>query len=857
MRHTLAKFAFWYLLATSQLVTAEEIPSPESRLGFKPGADYHLARWDQVVSYFVAVDKASDRVTVQVLGESTDKRPLIAAIISRPETVKNLERFQAFQSKLADPRRFADEAEAAIAVKESKPVVVISCSIHSIETASTLMAMELLHELASSDDPETQEILDSTIVILIPSANPDGVDKVASWYDRSRGKPWEGTGMTELYHKYAGHDTNRDWFMLNLKETQLLTHLYYKQWFPTILYDVHQMGSRGARLFVPPFYDPINPNLDPRMNQGILTIGAHMAIDLASQGKKGILTNAMYDNWWNGGNRTAPQRHNIVAVLTEAASVKMASPVFIEKEELRANTRGFTSHEPAVNFVDPWQGGWWRLRDIVDYELICSKSLLTLAARYRGMFQRNLMGMAKSAIAEGANAHPRAWVVPQDQRDPGAADRMLRILHDSGIEIQRAKTDIQVEGQAFPAGTWILPASQPYRSHLKDLMERQVYPNRMTEGGKAETPYDVAGWTLPLQMGVRVIEAASALAGETEKVESLSSPAGRIVNPEVNNPSYYSVANTSNDDFRLLNALLKAGVEVERVTAVPNEPQVSGLVPGALKFPSGPKTQAVLDAILPKISSKLVAGTSLLAGIRVERLKPSRVALYQPWVTSMDEGWTRYTLETFDFDYKTVHNAEIRAANLKSSFDVVLIPAIPAKALMSGYAKGETEPEFEGGLGAEGVASLRAFAREGGRLVFLDASTEFAIDALNLPVKNVLKGLSSADFYAPGSILRAETLRSQHFLTWGIPEEVSVYFDHSFAFAPVSGDSHRTVLKYADSHPLESGWLLGGSKLTGQGALVEVSLGKGKVVLFGFSPQHRAQTHGTFRLLFNALLNNE
>ena len=234
------------------------------------------------------------------------------------------------------------------------------------------MAMELLHDLATGDDPATREILANTILLLVPSANPDGVEKVAIWYERTKGKPWEGGGMPELYHKYAGHDTNRDWFMLNLKETQLLTRLLYHEWFPTLTYDVHQMGSKGARLFVPPFYDPINPNLDPKIHQSIAMIGAHMAADLAQEGKRGVLTHAMYDNWWNGGNRTTPQRHNMVGVLTEAASVRLASPIFLEKEELRGSARGFADHQPGVNFVDPWPGGWWRLRDIVEYERICA-----------------------------------------------------------------------------------------------------------------------------------------------------------------------------------------------------------------------------------------------------------------------------------------------------------------------------------------------------------------------------------------------------------------------------------------------------------------------------------------------------
>ncbi len=578
------------------------MPKPESLLGFRPGADSRLATWHEVVSYFEKVDHSSDRVKVRVLGETTEGRPFLAAFISSPETIKNLDRYRALQARLSDPRIIPESDDRRRAVDESKTVVVITCSIHSNETASTLMAMELLHELASRDDPRTLEILERTILILIPSVNPDGVDQVARWYERSKGHPWEGSGLPTLYHKYAGHDTNRDWFMLNLKETRLVTRLLYKEWFPTLLYDVHQMGSRGARIFVPPFYDPINPNLDPRLNQGIFMIGAHMASALSDAGRRGVLTNAMYDNWWEGGNRTTPQRHNIVAVLTESASVRLATPIFLEPDDLKANARGFTSHQPAVNFVDPWPGGWWRLRDIIDDQLICARSLLTLAARYRDHFQSNLLALAADSIKKGAESPPYAWVVPIDQRDPGTAARMVDILHDTGVEVHEALEPFKADGVEFPRGTWIMPAAQPYRAHLKDMMERQVYPNRLTAGGKAETPYDVAGWTLPLQMGVRVVEVSSSFQAKTETLDKIEALEGGIDKKagSRNAELLHDRKITTNDDFLVRNALVAAGVKVE---LVPIEAEWSGV--GWLRFPVDKKSDRVLDEVLPKVSTRV------------------------------------------------------------------------------------------------------------------------------------------------------------------------------------------------------------------------------------------------------------
>lgn len=844
------------LLALVGATTARsaDVPTPEGHLGFRPGADYRLADWKTVVAYYRAVDAGSERVVVREIGASTEGRPYLVAFVSSAETIRSLDDYRGYQRRIADPRLLSDPEEARKVLDASKPVVLITCTIHSTETASTLMSLELLHGLATRDDPATREILDRTILMLVPSANPDGVDKVAAWYERSKGHPWEGSGMPELYHKYAGHDTNRDWFMLNLKETQLLTRLLYKEWFPTLSYDVHQMGGRGARLFVPPFYDPINPNLDPRLSQGIFLIGSHMAADLANAGKTGVLTNAMYDNWWNGGMRTTPQRHNIVGVLTEAASVKLATPVFLDRTQLQGASRGFPDHKPAVNFVDPWPGGWWRLRDIVDYELICARSLLTLAARYGPMFQSNYLQMGRDAIARGKSEPPFAWVVPADQRDPGTATEMVRILHDSGIEVHRARSPFAAGGVTYPAGTYILPAAQPYRAHLKDMMERQVYPNRLTATGAAEAPYDVAGWTLPLQMGVHSVTLLEPFAVDSERLETIEPMRGVVAGTE--NPDHYVLANTANDDFTVASALLAGGVEVQRLS----RPLVldGARLDGALRFQADAKSRKLLDEILPTVSSRAVGVKNGQANLPSQPLRAPRVALYQPWVPSMDEGWTRLVLERFRIPYTTVHNNEVRSGELRGRFDTIVFPSIGAATLRSGYDPAETEPAFVGGLGQDGAAALRRFVEEGGTIVFLDESTEYAIEALDLPFKNVLKGLKTSEFYGPGSILRLQ-VRTSDPVAVGGPSEISAYFTRSSAFEIIPSHpshAHATIpIAYARSDVLESGWLLGAEKIQGKGAVAILRPpGQGQVILFGFPPQHRGQPHGTFRLLFNAIL---
>src|SRR6266550_4721886 len=316
------------------------IPSPMSVLGFSPGDERTIADWGQITDYFARLDKASDRVVVQTIGETTLKRPIVVAIISARENILALGKYKEIQRRLSDPRLVTSEQEREQLLRDGKVVVTVSCSIHSTEIVASQMSMSLAYELATAQDAATREILQNTIVLLIPSANPDGVDIVANWYRKTLGTPFEGKEPPELYHHYAGHDDNRDWFMLNLKETKAITKFFWQEWFPEIVYDIHQQGSNGSRFFVPPFYDPPNPHIAPLLLRQVGLIGHKIAADVTAAGFRGVLTNAVYDTWWHGGFRTAPYYHNSIGILTEAASARLMSPSSVTREQLeRANTR--------------------------------------------------------------------------------------------------------------------------------------------------------------------------------------------------------------------------------------------------------------------------------------------------------------------------------------------------------------------------------------------------------------------------------------------------------------------------------------------------------------------------------------
>ncbi len=508
------------------------IPSPKSVLGFTPGDDRTIADWSQITDYFTRLDRASDRVSVETLGQSTLKRPLIVAFISARENILALEKYKDIQQQLADPRKVTDKLQRDKLIPNGKTVVAISCSIHSTEIVASQMSMQLAYELATAADADTREILENTILLLIPSPNPDGIDIVANWYRKTLGTPFEGREPPELYHHYAGHDDNRDWFMLNLKETQLITRFFWHDWFPQIVYDVHQQGSNGSRFFIPPFYDPANPNISPVLLRQVGLIGHKVAADLQAAGYRGVLTNALYDTWWHGGFRTAPYFHNSIGILSEAASARLMTPATVNREQLaRSSTRGMrNATDSSTNFPDPWPGGIWRPRDIMDIEMIAARGVLSMAAKFRGDYLRNFYELGRKAVETPIEPNePRAYLIPAGQgRDENVA-KMIESLVGQGIEVYRMDKELHATHgpqvlqrtnapteklglyrtvidhpvtMEVPLGSYLVFLNQPQRSNILALFTPLVYPNRLTAQGEAERPYDVAGWTLPLQMNV-------------------------------------------------------------------------------------------------------------------------------------------------------------------------------------------------------------------------------------------------------------------------------------------------------------------------------------------------------------------
>lgn len=840
------------LVAATAPGAQQSLPTAEEAFGFPVGADRQLASWDQVTGYLDDLADASDRVRVIDIGQTTMGKRFVGVVVSSPENLAALDRYQDIVRRLADPRR-TDADTAATLAQDGKVIVAIGASIHASEVGAAQMAPELVHHLASDDSTRTQRILDNVIFLLFPSLNPDGMDLVVDWYRSTLDQPWEGGGMPWLYNQYVGHDINRDFFMLNQQENRLLAQVFYEDWLPQVFLSMHQMGSRGPRMFVPPNYEPIDPNYEPLIWRQAGLLGHAMATELEAHGLSGVITNAMYDYFFPGYEDSGPLGHNTVCLLTEVASVRLATPLTVARDELQGTSKGLPDYGIQQNFPNPWQGGSWRLRDIVDYDFRAAVALLDAAAKFREELLHNFYRMGRNQVRKGQTEPPYAFVVPAEQRDPLTAAKMIDILRLGRVEVTRARTPFEADGRRYAAGSYVVSMAQPYRAYAKTLLESQTYPaRRLYPGGPVERPYDVSGWTLPLQMGVTTIPVQRAFEMDGESIAKATRERVRV---NLGGAEVLALPAAINDAFVATNRILASGGTVYRTTAetavadatMPAGTFIVTLERGRREVVETVEALGVRATPLPRRPD---------AGLLAE-LRTPRVALYKPWTASMDEGWTRWLFEEYEIPFVTLTDAEVRAGDLATRLDVIVLPSIrgATASIVEGNEPGSTAPEYVGGIGTDGVTHLREFVERGGTLVALGASTAFAIDRLDLPVRNVLADLPREEFFCPGSILRTR-VDPEHPVAYGMPDRSIAVFQSSPAFeveAQLGSRQPRIVASYAESLILLSGWIEGEQHLAGKAAIVDVPVGDGRVVLFGFGVQQRAQPHATFKMLFNAL----
>jgi hypothetical protein len=660
--------------------------------------------------------------------------------------------------------------------------------------------------------------------------------------------------MPWLYHHYVGHDNNRDFFMLTQKETRAVNDVLYRRWFPQVFLDEHQMGSLGPRMFVPPQADPLAAEVDSLIFRQADQLGTAMSLRLEEAGRTGVGHDMIFDSYWPGGTRNTAWWKGVVGLLTEVASVRIATPIYIDAGELRGGVKGLPEYQRRSNFPSPWPGGWWHLRDIVDYELVATRALLETVAQHRAQFLRNRARMAQIQVESGASAAPYGWVVPAaGQHDPVAAAKLVELLLRHGIEARRLSAPTTVGTTALPAGSTVFLAAQPYRGFLLTMLRRQRYPEvSAAVGSEILPPYDVTSWSLPIAMAVEVIELTEPLpAAVAAAMEPITEPAWPA--PEE------QAAGLAVAGYAIPRAADTAATAVNRILARKATAVWSG--PREFWVPSSELSATEVRRLVGDLALPIRPLAAPPPGATA-RQRPVRVGLYKPWNASMDEGWTRFLLEGYEFPFVNLSNEDLRAGKFGTRVDVLLFPAIDAETIEDG---GEDEdepspypPPYAGGLGKEGGQHIAKWIRDGGTAVALDASAEYLIDLLHLPVENALE--DAKGFGAPGTSVRL-LVATDHPLGWGLRREEVAYFADSPAFTTripaVRGEAidRAVVARYPDDERdiLVSGYLEGAELLERRAALVEVTVGKGRVILFGFRPQHRAQTHGTFKFLWNAL----
>ena len=886
-----------FLAFSTALVVSAEVPTPESVLGHKPGDDFYLATYDESLAYFQKLAASTDKLKLARVGKTTRGLDWDIAIISSAKNLAELDKYKDTAKKLALVKGLSD-ADARALARTGKAIVHIDGGLHATEVAGAQHTIQLAYNLVTKTDAETTNILDNVILVLWFSINPDGQNQVATWYRSNLGTAYEVSPVPGLWQEYIGHDNNRDGYMNNMVESQTITKAVL-DYYPQVFYNHHQTAPFPARIWIPPFAEPISANPHPLMWRWVNKFGTSMAAYLDEHDMPGAMHRGRFDDWYPGFVDHVNSFRNTVSFLTETALYRYATPHFYTVDEFPRDKQDLKAE---VFYSSPWRGGWWRLRDATNYMLGASMAVLDTAAKSREELLYNRYQAGRDVIKRFETDPPYAYVIPQEQHDLPTAAVLVEKLLINGIEVHQATRDFKVNGSMYKAGDWVVLMDQPFASLVKELFEAQHYPDLRPAGGgrgaapaagggrggggrgsaaapatpaatptpaptatatpaatpaggggrggggrgaagatapanptgsSFETPYDVTGWTLPMQMGVTVVMVVEPVNSDAraalKKIDRVTPIVGKV---EGSGPMF-AFSHNSNAAMKSVNDILNAG---GTVSFGKSEIYAGGNAGSILKT-NGVDAKSVNDS--PSAVS----------------VKKIRVGLYEPWAGNIDEGWTKWILEQFHFPFTVLHNDDMQAGHLRSKFDSIVIAEMSTRQIVEGMQPGTVPGRYAGGIGDEGVEALREFVEQGGTLVTLGNASQFAIDRLGLPVTNVVAGLRSDEFFCSGALLRADV--KEHPVTAGLPPQADLLFERNEVFDTKAGFRGTVLASYiANRNPLRSGYLIGPEKIEGKAAALDVVLGQGHVILIGFRTQWRGQSHGTYKFLFNAMYYN-
>jgi len=865
LKPTLSILVFLLLTIFSFGTFGQSIPTPESHFGFKPGSDKMLFDYEDLISYLKKLE-VSPKMKMLKIGESPLGKPMYVAFISSEENINNLDKLKEINKELALNNNLSEEQKVKY-IEEGKVFYLFTLSMHSNEVGPSQALPLIAYELITTKDEKIKSWLDDVVYMVVPNHNPDGMNMVVHHYNKYKGTKYEGSSLPGLYHKYVGHDNNRDFVALTQSDTKAINHLFSKEWFPQVMVEKHQMGSGGPRYFISPPHDPIAENIDAGIWNWMKIFGSRTITKMTEEGLKGISQNYLFDDYWPGPTETCIWK-NTIGMLTEGASVKYATPIYIEPNELGAYGKGMGEYKKSINMPEPWEGGWWRLSDLIKYETTSTKAYLETAALYKEEILAFRNDMCKKEVNKGLNQAPYYYVFPLNQHDESELVNLVNLMDEHGVTVYKLDKDIKYDNTLFHRGDIIIPLAQPFRAFIKELLESQVFPERhYTPGGELINPYDITSWSLPLHKGVHVFEInknQENFAGSYVKIEA---PFSLFSNSESEYESILLSSN-NNNSYKAAFKALQRGLKVERLT----KPYLSNQV----EYPTGSfiiYKSKDFDEILNELTINPVY-LSNATKLEKEQLKLPRIALIESYFHAMDAGWTRYVLDSYNIPFTLLRPDEIKESDLSKKYDVIIIPDESKSVLMSGSYKSQNRqyfmkypPEYMKGMEQEGFEKLLKFINTGGNVIAWREATELfsgiqtystdddSKEQFELPVRDISEGIVKDGFSCPGSLLRIN-LKQDHPITYGMPEEIGVFHRNGPIFTtwqPYFDVDRRVIATFPERNILISGYAENEEKIGHKTSIVWLKKGKGQIVLFSFNPQFRASTPVSYKLIFNSL----
>jgi hypothetical protein len=842
---------------------SQTIPTPERFFGFKPGADRMLFDYEKLVDYLKVLEKESPQLKMINIGESPMGKPMYATFISSEKNINDLQKLKKINEDLALNADLSDELREKYK-NEGKVFVIFTLSMHSNEVGPSQALPLIAYELITSKDKDINSWLENVVYMVVPNHNPDGMDMIVNHYNKYKGTKYEGSSMPGIYHKYVGHDNNRDFVALTQSDTRAISNLFSKEWFPQVMIEKHQMGSRGPRYFVSPPHDPIAENIDAGIWNWIKVFGTRAVSQMTEAGLKGISHSYLFDDYWPGPTETCIWK-NTIGMLTEGASAKHATPIYIEPNELSAGGKGMGEYKKSINMTDPWEGGWWRLSDLMKYEIESTKSYLETASLHKEELLLFRNDMAKKEVAKGETIAPYYYVFPINQHDQSELVNLVNLLDEHGISVYKLDKDIQFNNTQFSKGDIIVPLAQPFRAFIKEILESQIFPERhYTPGGKMINPYDITSWSLPLHKGVKAFEINENKTFFDGTYSKLAIPYSLFENTDLEYKSILISAN-QNNSYKAVFKAFKNQIKVEQILEDYNS------------FPKGSfiiSNSKNIDLVLKELNIKPEYINEDIS-VQKKTLSLPRIALIETYFHAMDAGWTRYVLDSYNIPFKMIRPSEIKNLDLNKNFDIVIIPDENKSVLINGNYKSDNghyfmkyPPKYLKGMEKDGYEKLLKFINNGGKAIAWRESTELfsgiqkytlkddKTEEFEFPVKDVSAGIIKKGFSCTGSLLRIN-LKENHPITYGMPKTIGVFHRSSPIFTtwqPYFDVDRRVIASFPERNILMSGFAENEDEIANKPSVVWLKKGKGQIVLFSFNPQFRASTPATYKLLFNSIL---